>query len=347
MPVVRGRKAVERLYEEAAKRGWVVPTFCTENQTTTEAIIAACQLKADELGMRIPITIGITGQYLHRSQSTRYARSGNAATGRLLYFKDCEILSRPDGDYPDVDVMTHFDHGQLQHDYDVLEGDMSGFSSVMFDQSEVPWEENLLTTAEFVRKHGAELFIEGACDEVVDAEDNATNSLTTPERALEFLERTGVDMVVANLGTEHRASSQDLKYHPEAARAISEVVGSRLVLHGTSSVPPEQLDSLYEDGVCKVNIWTTLERDSAPVVLRDMLEHANAVVGEGIATQLREEGLLGANAPVAGRPDMDFFATTRRQEVAFEVMRSIVKGYLDRWYTIPTRHDPALPSHEG
>lgn len=334
MAVIRGKDAVSEIYREAAARRWVVPTFCTENQTTTEAILAACQDKATELEMRVPVTIGITGQYLHRSQSTRYARSGNAETGRMLFFSDCEILARPGGDYPDVNLLTHFDHGQIQYDRDVLEGDMSGFSSVMFDQSEVSWKENIRATAEFVRRHSDELFIEGAADEVVDAEDSASNELTTPERAKEFIEKTGVDMVVANLGTEHRASSQDLRYHPEAARAISSVIGPRLVLHGTSSVPPTQLDDLFDDGICKVNLWTTLERDSAPLVLRDMLEHVGAVVGESIAAQLVAGGLLGPAAPAHGRPDMDYFATTRRSEIAFECMRGIIKGYLDRWYRL-------------
>lgn len=334
MPLIRGREAVVDLYQRALERRWVVPTFCTENQTTVEAILAACQSKAEELKVAVPITIAITGQYLHRSQSTRYAHSRNAATGRMLFFGDCEVLSRPGGDYPDVEVMTHFDHGQIQYDADVLDGNLDGFSSIMFDQSEVPWEENIAATAEFVRKYGDRVFIEGASDEVVDAEDVGHNNLTTPERAAEFLAKTGVDMVVANLGTEHRASAQDLQYHPEAARAISDVIGPRLVLHGTSSVPPGQLDHLFDDGVCKVNIWTTLERDSAPVLFRDSLEHAAEIIGEKHATDLVEAGLLGPAAPVRGRPDMDYFATAHRQELVFDVMRDIIKGYLDRWYRL-------------
>jgi len=334
MPIIRGRDAVADLYRRAAERRWVVPTFCTENQTTVESILAACQAKADELGVPVPITIGITGQYLHRSQSTRYVRSGNARSGRLMFFADCEILARPDGDYPDVEVLTHFDHGQLQYDADVLEGDLDGFSSVMFDQSEVPWAQNVATTAEFVRKFGDRVFVEGACDEVVDAEGDRRNALTSPEQAAEFLERTGVDMVVANLGTEHRASAQDLRYHPEAARAISAVIGPKLVLHGTSSVPPEQLDDLYADGVCKVNTWTTLERDTAPVLFRDSLEHAAQIVGADIAGELLEAGLLGPNAPVTGHADMDYFATTHREEIIFEAQKRIIRGYLDRWYKL-------------
>ena len=334
MPIIRGREAVVDLYDRARERRWVVPTFCTENQTTTEAILAACQAKAEELKVPVPITIAITGQYLHRSQSTRYVRSRNAATGRQMFFADCEILSRPGGDYSDVEVLTHFDHGQIQYDADFLDGHLDGFSSVMFDQSEVPWEQNIASTAEFVRKYRDQVFVEGASDEVADAEAVGHNSLTTPERAAEFVEKTGVDMVVANLGTEHRASVQDLRYHPEAARAISALIGPKLVLHGASSVPPDQLDNLFDDGVCKVNIWTTLERDTAPVLFRDNLEHAAQIIGEDLAHDLVAEGLLGSKAPTSGRPDMEYFATTHRQEIIFKAQKAILKGYLDRWYEL-------------
>lgn len=332
MPVITGRAAVAEVYNQAKRRRWIVPTFCTENQTTVEAVLAAVQQKAAELGVRVPITIGITGQYLHRSQSTRYTHGRNPLTGRLMFLRDCEVLARPGGDYPDVDVITHFDHGQIQYDGDVLDGNLEGFSSVMFDQSEVPWEQNIRSTAQFVRTYGDRVYVEGAADEVADADTGELRGLTTPERAREFLDATGVDMVVANLGTEHRASVQDRRYHPEAARAISAIIGPRLVLHGASSVAPAQLDTLFDDGVCKVNIWTTLERDSAPVLMRDLLENADLVAGAELAQRLQNEGLLGASAPTTRRPDMDYFATTHRQDIVFDVMRHIVKGYLDRWY---------------
>ena len=57
------------------------------------------------------------------------------------------------------------------------------------------------------------IFIEGACDEIVDATGDVHNDMTTPEKAKSYIDETGVDMIVANLGTEHRASGKDLKYH--------------------------------------------------------------------------------------------------------------------------------------
>lgn len=331
MPIVLGKEKVVALYRAAAERRWVVPTFCAENQTTVEAVLAACQAKAVELGTRVPVTIAMTGRYSHRAQATHYAGSRNPETGLELFLNDCEVLCRPGGDYPDVDLLTHLDHGQHDDDAAWLDGDLSRFSSVMYDASHAPWELNLEVTEAFVAGHG-ELLIEGAADEIVDATGGIRGELTSAERAAEFVERTGVDMVVANLGTEHRASAQDLRYVPEAARAIAERIGTRLVLHGASSVPAQQLASLFDDGVCKVNIWTTLERDTSPLLLRAMVEHAGAVAG-GTAVQLAAEGLLGPKAPVSGRADIAYFTSAWRNQVVLAGMQRIVASYLDLWYT--------------
>lgn len=331
MPIVLGKQEVAAVYRAAAGRGWVVPTFCAENQTTVEAVFAACQAKAVELATRVPVTIAMTGRYAHRAQAVHYAGSRNPETGMELFLGDCEVLARPGGDYPAVDVLTHFDHGQYDVDAAVLDGDLSRFSSVMYDASAAPWADNLAMTADFVARHGEDVLVEGAADEIVDAGGTMHGELTSPERAEEFVARTGVDMVVANLGTEHRASAADLRYVPEAARAIAERIGARLVLHGASSVPPAQLATLFADGVCKVNIWTILERDTSPLLLRAMLEHADAVAGPTAAT-LAGDGLLGPAAPAAGAADIAYFTSSWRNQVVREGMQRIVAGYLDLWY---------------
>ena len=331
MPIIHGKDQVVALYAAAAERKWVVPTFCAENQTTIEAVLAACQAKATELGTRVPVTIAVTGVYDHRAQACFYAGSRNPDTGFELFLGDCDVLARPHGDYPDVDVLTHFDHGQYDADADRLAGDLSRFSSVMYDASAAPWEVNLAKTAEFVSAHGNDVLVEGAADEVVDATGNVRGELTSPERAEEYVARTGVDMVVANLGTEHRASARDLRYWPEAAQAIQERIGARLVLHGASSVPVPQLESLFSDGVCKVNVWTSLERDTSPELFRAMVEHADSVAGP-VAAALAAEGLLGPKAPVSGRADIAYFTTAWRQEIVLAGMQRIVARYLDLWY---------------
>lgn len=334
MPIVRGKKQVQELYELAAERQWVVPTFCAENQTTIEAILAGCQAKATELGVRVPITIAVTGRYEHRPQAVWYSTARDPETGLALFLDDVEVLASR-GPYEDVDVLTHLDHGQPIADANVLNGSLDRFSSVMFDASGHSWEENLSLTAAFVEKHGDEVLVEGAADEVIDAGGTEHAELTTPERAEQFLERTGVDMVVANLGTEHRAAAADLRYYPKAARAISERIGEKLVLHGASSVPAEELGSLYGDGVCKVNVWTILERQSSAVLFAALVKEATAVAGPALVRELVGAGLLGAAATNDGdSARISRFTSAWRNEVVHAEMQSIVSRYLNIWYRI-------------
>ena len=61
MPIITGRENVLAVYEQAAKKGWVIPCICSENLTTTEAILTAASEFAKEKGYeRIPITLAST-----------------------------------------------------------------------------------------------------------------------------------------------------------------------------------------------------------------------------------------------------------------------------------------------
>jgi fructose/tagatose bisphosphate aldolase len=228
--------------------------------------------------------------------------------------------------------MIHMDHIQWDTDAELLASDLGCFSSIMFDASTRPFDENIRRTAEFVRAHGESLVIEGACDEIPEATEDQEVKLTTPEMADRYMRETGVDIIVANLGTEHRASAKDLEYHGDLAREIKTLIGPRICLHGTSSVPVDQVSSLYDDGICKVNVWTALERDSTPAVVEDMLRHVTAVVGADKTRELAEAGLLGPNVPREGRPAVSHFTTTYRHAVVFEQMKRIVHEFLERWY---------------
>lgn len=333
MPLITSREQVLSVYAAAAEKGWVIPTLCSENQTTTEAILSAAKDYADKIGQPdIPITIAITNLYSHRSQSLNYTHTKKWEIGLKLFMSDIEILTGPDSPYRDLNVMVHLDH--IQHDVDqpLLKWDMSKFSSIMFDASAVPFDQNMEATKKFVEMHGSEIVVEGACDEIVDATGNEVSHLTTPERAEEYCSKTGVDLIVANLGTEHRASAAELKYRGDLARKIKERIGSKIVLHGCSSVSSDQIKNLFEDGVCKVNIWTALERDACPALLRDMVANAAKVAGDVTAARLVEEGYLGPKADAASKANLDYFTTTYRQGIVFEEMKRIVASYLDLWY---------------
>ena len=330
MPIITGRENILAVYEAAAKKGWVIPCLCSENLTTTEAILTAASEFATEKGYdRIPITLAITNQYDHRSQSVFYTHTRRWDIGLKLFRASIDVLAEA---FPNVDILIHLDHAQHDADAEMLESDLSMYSSVMYDASTLPMEENIAKTKAYVQCKGNELLIEGACDEIVDATGEARCEITSAEKCEHYMKETGVDIVVANLGTEHRASGQDLHYYYDAARAIKAKIGPRICLHGTSSVSNDQIGKLFEDGICKVNIWTALERDASPALTEWTVKNAAKCGGPKMEQKLIDEGYLTPSSKTGDKASLQHFTTTARQEIIFKEMKRITRGYLDLWY---------------
>lgn len=323
---------VKEIFKQAENDGWVIPCLCTENQTTTEAILSACSEYGKKINRRIPIIIAMTVQYSHRHQAINYSYTNDWRTGLELFKGDIRALAGEGAPYEDVDVLIHLDHVQFDDDIELLESDLSDYSSIMYDASALPFEQNIAKTAEFVKRMKGKILIEGACDEIVDATGTQRNALTTPENAKRYVEQTGVDMIVANLGTEHRATGKELMYHGDLAREIKKEIGNIIVLHGTSSVTNEQVKELFGDGVCKVNIWTALERDSSKPLFYDMVVNASKVAGEEVVDKLIEEGYLTEKCKTGDKININYFTMRYRQEIIFNEIKKMVTDYLNMWY---------------
>jgi fructose/tagatose bisphosphate aldolase len=333
MPLILDRKLVLDIYAEAAERKWVIPTFNTENLTTTEAILSASLEYSQKIGKPdLPVTIGITNQYSHRSQSVYYTHTRLWDIGLRLFLADIDVLTSRGSPFEKLNVMVHLDHTQWDLDKPLLEWDMNMFSMIMYDASALPFDENIKLTAGFIEKFGKKIVVEGACDEIVDATGDERSDLTTPEQAVKYLSKTGADFMVANLGTEHRASAADLKYHGEMAREISRLTGTKLVLHGTSSVGNDQIRNLFNDGIAKVNIWTILERNTAPVLFEDMVRNAAKIAGKEKTERMIAESLLGENVDRTSKASLSHYTTVYRQDIIFSEMKKIVLDYLNLWY---------------
>lgn len=332
MPLILDRPHVMDVFAEAAERKWTLPAFNAENLTTVEAILQAAKDYGEKIGnAELPVIIGITNNYKDRPQSVYYTHTRKWNVGLRLFLADLAVLTSEESPYGKLKVLIHLDHVQWDDDKELLEWDMSQFSGIMFDASKLPIEENIKKTAAFVEKNRDKIVIEGACDEIA-SKGHPKNVLTSPELAERYFKETGVDIIVANLGTEHRASAAELKYHGELARKIKERIGHHICLHGTSSVPPDKLGKLFDDGICKVNIWTTLERDSTPALFYDMLKNASKIVGVKKAEELLAEKLLGENADHTSELSLDYFTTKYRQDIIFQKMQSIIKKYFELWY---------------
>jgi fructose-bisphosphate aldolase class II len=333
MPLILEREHVLDVYSETAAQKWVLPAFNSENLTTTEAILQAAKEYGQSVGVNnLPIIIGITNKYPPRPQSIYYTHTRQWHVGLRLFLSDLKVLTSDGSPFESLRVMIHLDHICWDQDEELQTWDMRQFSSIMYDASSLSFEQNIRKTAAFVKKNGNDILIEGACDEIAAINDSSANILTTPEMAEKYYHNTGVDIIVANLGTEHRASAATLQYHGELARQITKRIGPRLCLHGTSSVSLQQVAALFDDGIRKVNVWTVLERNSSSALFQDMLQNVSMIVGPDRVKELVSEGLLGKNANSINQRSINYFTTAYRQEIVFQRMKEIITEYLSLWY---------------
>jgi fructose-bisphosphate aldolase class II len=333
MSLILDRSHVLEIYSEARERRWVLPSFNAENLNTLEAILEAVYKHGQTIGINnLPIIIGITNNYASRPQSVFYTNTKKWNIGLMLFLKNLEVLASQDSLYRNLRLMIHLDHIQWDSDDELLKWNMGQFSSIMYDASTLPFEKNIESTAAFVENNKNKILIEGACDEIIKVSNDSIGHLTTSDQAEKYYIETGVDIIVANLGTEHRASASSLKYEGKLTREISKRIGPHICLHGASSVAEEQISHFFEDGICKVNIWTALERDSSPVLFQKMIENAAKIIKPEKAKEMQESGLLGKNADVKSEHSIKFYTSKYRSEIIYLQMQKIVKNYLNLLY---------------
>jgi fructose-bisphosphate aldolase class II len=165
------------------------------------------------------------------------------------------IIRACDEAFPDAVYAVHLDHGDEKTCYECID---SGFySSVMIDTSHEPFEENVAATRRVVeRAHErgvsveAELGVLGGVEEHISIDEKHA-MLTDPDEAKEFVERTGCDSLAVAIGTSHGAykftGSQGLHFE-RIAEIQRRLPGLPLVMHGSSSVPREEVERINAAG---------------------------------------------------------------------------------------------------
>ena len=157
--------------------------------------------------------------------------------------------------YPDAIFAVHLDHGTEDVCYVCIE---SGFySSVMIDASHEPFEENVAITRRVVqRAHAAGISVEaelgmlGGVEEDIQVDEKHA-MLTDPDEAKSFVEQTGCDSLAVAIGTSHGAYkfSGRQGLHFDRLSSIQERLPRfPLVMHGSSSVPQEEVQRINAAG---------------------------------------------------------------------------------------------------
>ena len=172
-----------------------------------------------------------------------------------------------------VPVVLHLDHitdEKLMHLAPEL-----GFSSVMFDASSQPYDENLrLTKAAADWCHARGIWLESELGEIGGKDGaHAPGVRTNPTDAAAFVERTGVDALAVAVGSSHAMTTKSASLDHELIEKLAHDIPVPLVLHGSSGVPDTELSQAAREGMRKINVGTSLNISYTGAVRRFLAEN--------------------------------------------------------------------------
>ncbi|WZL72090.1 class II fructose-bisphosphate aldolase [Clostridiaceae bacterium 35-E11] len=173
-----------------------------------------------------------------------------------------------------VPVCVHLDHAT---GYElVAKAIMSGYTSVMYDGSQLPLNENIKNTKEIVKlAHACGISVEAEIGAVgySDPSLNMKAMYTEPEEAEVFAKETKVDALAVAIGTLHRMETQNAVIQYDRLEAIEKLTDVPLVIHGSTGIKDEDLRKLATYNVGKVNIGTALRMVFGETLRKEMNEH--------------------------------------------------------------------------
>lgn len=171
----------------------------------------------------------------------------------------------------EADVVVHLDHAD---DLDLVREALDlGVSSIMYDGSKLPDEENRARTAEVVRAaHDLGVSVEAELGEVGGKDGvHSPTARTDPAEAARFVADTGVDLLAVAVGTSHAMTERTALLDLALIEEIASAVEVPLVLHGSSGVADADIQAAIRAGMTKINVSTHLNTVFTGAV-RELLE---------------------------------------------------------------------------
>ena len=275
-----------RFLKKARDRGVAITAFNIYNMETIQAVIEGA---AEE---RSPVIIQVTPRTL------KYA--GISYVTAMIKAAALEY---------DIPIAMHLDHCSS---YEVFVKCIKyGFTSVMVDGSELPYNENVALAKEVVKfAHALDVAVEAELGHISRTENDfliknkGEAKMTDPSVAKNFIEDTGVDTLAVAIGTAHGVYRGEPKLDFERLALIRKTVDVPLVLHGASGLDDESIVRLIKEGVSKINIATDLKISMVAAIrayftnnpkeydLRKYMEAGRKVAKEDVKKKIR---LCGAN----------------------------------------------------
>ena len=224
------------ILHDAQKRGRGICFFNTLNIE----MVRACISIAEE--MKTPIIIGTAEGLLKYSE--------------LEWIAPIMVDAAKNASVP---VAVHLDHA---YNFEVIMRALRcGFSSVMFDGSQLPYKDNVEKSANIVKiSHamGVSVECELGCVGGLSDENNAivNNLLTDPSLAKDFVEKTQTDFLAVSVGSQHGVYKTKPSLDFNRLELIRKNVSLPLVLHGGSGLSDDDFAAAIEHGIVKINIYT-------------------------------------------------------------------------------------------
>ena len=251
----------EEMLKKAKAGKYAVGQFNINNLEWTKAILATAQ------ELQSPVILGVSegaGKYM--------TGFGTVAAMVKAMIEEMNIT---------VPVALHLDHGTYEGCYKCIK---AGFSSIMFDGSHLPIEENIEKTKELVAVcKGMGMSLEAEVGSIGGEEDGGVGmgECADPEECKKIAD-LGVTMLAAGIGNIHGvypANWQGLSF--ETLAAVSEKVGDMpLVLHGGTGIPADMIKKAISLGVSKINVNTECQLSFAAAT-REYIEAGKDQKGKG------------------------------------------------------------------
>ena len=234
--------SMKEMLLDAKQKKYAIPAFDISNYEMMKAVLETCEEE--------------------KSPALLMCLEGDLK-GKAINLMPAMVKSA--SEFFDIPVCFHLDHAV---DFNFIKNAIdAGFSSVMYDGSVLPFEENAKNTAEVVKyAHARGISVEAELGHVGNASVGSISetgvdvdpgeSLTVPDEVRKFVDITEVDALAIAIGTAHGVYQKTPTLRIDRLQEIASVCDMPFVLHGGSGTPDDQMQNAIKNGICKINIFS-------------------------------------------------------------------------------------------
>ena len=266
-------KTLREYIKEAEKKGVAIGHFNISNLEGLHGIYNAAKNLSASGGVNLPVVIGLS-----EGEEGAVGREEGVALVRALRERD---------NYP---IFLNADH---HHSFETVKKCIdSGFDTVIFDGTELSFEENIKISKECVdyahkinKETGRDILVEGELgfigsgSIIRDEIPEGAGVKTTPENAEKFVKMTGIDLFAPSVGSIHGLIRHGKPHtDPELIAQIKKVTGIPLVLHGGSGLTDEDFTNAIKAGISMIHINTEIRVAYVEALKKSLIDNPEEVV---------------------------------------------------------------------